>query len=75
MMSFDATYDAEADAAYIPLTPEIADGTATRQEAYQLHDGELVLDFDEGGHLLGVEIIGARNLLRPESLREMRALD
>jgi uncharacterized protein YuzE len=59
------TYDAEAKAAYVYLDP-IAPGEAKRQEV--VLDGQVVLDLDEHGKLLGVEIIYADLLLRPETL-------
>ncbi|MCS3443269.1 DUF2283 domain-containing protein [Microbacterium phyllosphaerae] len=31
--------------------------------------GELILDFDRDGRLLGIEVLGASGLLRPEDLR------
>ncbi len=60
------TYDKEADAGYIAFV-RIKDGEAKRQEAVSFPGhGEVVLDFDDAGRLLGLEVIGARSLLRPE---------
>ncbi|MFD6091532.1 DUF2283 domain-containing protein [Oerskovia sp. NPDC060338] len=56
--------DPEVDAAYIRLQP-IGDGEAVRQivvEDAQLH-GEVVLDLDANGRLLGIELIGYRSML------------
>lgn len=60
------TYDRTVDAAYIALVDEIADGAVTQQ----LHSlatphelGEVTLDFDENGLLLGIEVLGASNVL------------
>lgn len=36
------------------------------------HPGDIVLDFDAGGHLIGVEILEARTLLRTMTLSEAR---
>jgi len=65
------TYDQTVDAAYIALVDEIADGAVTQQ----LHSlatpgelGEVTLDFDENGRLLGVEVLGATNVLPKEVL-------
>jgi uncharacterized protein YuzE len=60
------TYDAEAKAAYVYLVDPIAPGEAKRQEV--VLDGQVVLDLDEHGKLLGVEIIYADLLLRPETI-------
>ncbi len=59
-------YDAEVDAAYLPVG-DIAPGESRRQVIVALPDGipgEVILDFDEAGHLLGVELLGASALLR-----------
>lgn len=56
--------DPEVDAAYITLQP-ISDGEAVRQivvDDARLH-GEVVLDLDAHGRLLGIELIGYRSLL------------
>jgi uncharacterized protein YuzE len=60
------TYDPEARAAYVYLVDRIAPGEAKRQEV--VLDGQVVLDLDEHGKLLGVEIIYADSLLRPETI-------
>lgn len=68
----DLRYDPAVDAAYVTLGAPIADGGVARTVPVDLPDGisgELFLDFDEDGHLLGVEILGASALLRPELLR------
>ena len=51
------------------LGAPIADGGVARTVPVDLPDGvsgELFLDFDEDGHLLGIELLGASRLLRPE---------
>ncbi|GAA3212234.1 DUF2283 domain-containing protein [Oerskovia jenensis] len=56
--------DPEVDAAYITLQP-IAEGAAVRQivvEDARL-SGEVVLDLDADGRLVGIELIGYRSLL------------
>lgn len=68
----DLTYDPEVDAAYATIGQPIRPGEAARQVGVALPDdlsGEIVLDFDRDGHLLGVEILGASRLLAPEVLR------
>jgi len=63
------TYDSQADAAYVRLGGPIAPGEATQQ----LHsilapggNGEIILDFNDVGHLLGIEILGASSVLSPD---------
>ncbi|MBD8045371.1 DUF2283 domain-containing protein [Arthrobacter sp. Sa2BUA2] len=60
------TYDPDVDAAYIQLADQILPG----QSAEQIHsivtpggNGELTLDFDAGGRLLGIEILRAQAVL------------
>lgn len=68
----DLTYDPEVDAAYATIGRPIRPGEAARQVPVALPEGisgELLLDFDRDGHLLGVEILGASGLLRPEDVR------
>ncbi|MFJ4999114.1 DUF2283 domain-containing protein [Microbacterium sp. NPDC088619] len=68
----DLRYDSEVDAAYATIGRPIRPGEASRQVPVPLPDdlqGELILDFDRDGHLLGVEILGAARLLRAEDLR------
>ncbi|MCJ1697557.1 DUF2283 domain-containing protein [Rathayibacter caricis] len=60
------TYDPTADAAYIMITDRIADGSAVQQLdsiATPGGLGEVILDFDADGRLLGVEILNARDVL------------
>ncbi|QIS40289.1 DUF2283 domain-containing protein [Clavibacter capsici] len=60
------TYDPVADAAYVELSGPIADGDA----ATTIHSittpgdrGEVALDFDADGHLLGLEVLHASAVL------------
>ncbi|MCM6763019.1 DUF2283 domain-containing protein [Rathayibacter sp. ZW T2_19] len=60
------TYDPTADAAYVMIADRIADGAAVQQLDPIVTPGglgEVVLDFDAGGRLLGVEILNAREVL------------
>ncbi|MDX2400263.1 DUF2283 domain-containing protein [Microbacterium algeriense] len=57
------TFDAEADAAYITLVPERESGRSVRNETVETTGGTVVLDFDQAGVLLGVEVLGATRLL------------
>jgi uncharacterized protein YuzE len=60
------TYDAAADAAYVHLVGTIAHG----ESATQIHSimtpgdrGEVALDFDADGRLLGIEVLHASAVL------------
>lgn len=57
------TFDAEVDASYITLVPEIEPGRSVRNETVETTGGTVVLDFDQTGVLLGVEVLGATTLL------------
>lgn len=63
------TYDESADAAYIALT-DIKAGEAAIQLEVPLGErpAEMHLDFDENGKLLGIEIIGAMELIQSDLL-------
>lgn len=69
------TFDAEADAAYIQLVPEIAPARSVRNEIVETARGTVVLDFDEAGILLGVEVLGAMKLLDGEFLAGAERID
>jgi len=67
------TYDAVADAAYIALAGRIGDG----EVASQIHSlltpgdrGEVALDFDADGRLLGIEVLRASAVLPAAVLAE-----
>ena len=58
------TFDPEADAAYVDIADAIASGPAVENVVVEREGkGDIVLDFDANGRLLGVEIIGAKALL------------
>lgn len=57
-------YDSEANAAYLQLVDEVAEGAAVENVVIERPGkGDVVLDFDAAGRLLGVELIGAAELL------------
>lgn len=64
------TYDSEANAAYLSIVRNIQAGEAKSQIVFQDSRlrGEVILDLDDAGYLLGIEIIGATELLRSETL-------
>lgn len=51
------------------------EGEAVEQEMIDRPDGYVVLDFDQQGRLLGVEVIGARAQLRAETVNVLRRID
>ncbi|WP_436498105.1 DUF2283 domain-containing protein [Actinokineospora sp. HUAS TT18] len=70
-----ATYDVEADAYYLCLVPEIAAGAAVCQVPVDgIERGEVILDLDANGGLLGVEVLGASALLSQSLLAVARRI-
>ena len=70
-------FDPEVNAAYLPVgrEPRAGESVAQIDQIYYPHGhGEIILDFDAAGHLIGVEIVGARALLRPETLADADVL-
>jgi uncharacterized protein YuzE len=58
------TYDSEVNAAYLDIEEDIAEGSVVENVVIERPGrGDIVLDFDAEGHLLGVEVIGAAELL------------
>ena len=72
------SYDPESGAAYISLVPEdagfIPRSAITLEEVEALGEaaGEIVLDVDEEGRLVGIEILQPELLLRSETLGRLR---
>jgi uncharacterized protein YuzE len=61
------TYDPEVDAAYIYISGPIEPGSSGDSSImHELDESVVVGDFDRDGHLLGLELLGASRLLRPE---------
>ena len=65
------TYDRDANAAYIYVADGIEPGEASCQEVV---GDDIVLDYDDKGKLLGVEILNARKLLRADVLLRARRM-
>ena len=72
------SYDAVADAAYVELAGPVGDGEA----ATTIHSiatpgarGEVALDFDADGRLLGIEELGASAVLPPSGLAAATRID
>lgn len=58
------TYDSEANAAYLAIERNIPNGSVVENVVVERAGrGDIVLDFSADGRLLGVEVIGARELL------------
>ena len=74
----NGTYDEESDAAYLRIVDEVGAGASKRQSVVSgnglQEPTSAVFDFDEDGRLLGIEILGARQLLRPETLAALRRI-
>ncbi|MBL7494864.1 DUF2283 domain-containing protein [Frankia sp. CNm7] len=64
------TYDSDADAAYIYLEHPIPPAAA-RVLPFDPSQGMFSLDLDAAGHVLGLEILGARARLPPALLQAM----
>jgi uncharacterized protein YuzE len=67
-------YDPEVDAAYIYLKQPIMPGEVaeTVVSDAEIKMGAVNLDFDAAGHLLGIEILGATQVLGNEVLNALR---
>lgn len=69
------TFDPEADAAYLALTPETAPGRSVRNAEVATTGGSVVLDFDKSGVLLGVEVLEATTVLDPRVIAAAERID
>ncbi|RCG31025.1 DUF2283 domain-containing protein [Sphaerisporangium album] len=67
-------YDRENDVAYVYLAGHIGPGEAASQVPVEGEGlrGDVILDLDADGFLLGVEVIGASRVLRPGLLAQAR---
>jgi uncharacterized protein YuzE len=65
------TYDPDADAAYIYVVDEIAAGGVAKTVPVDPTEvgGMINLDFDDQGHLVGVEILDASKYLPADLMR------
>lgn len=68
--SMRITFDPDADAAYIYIKDELAFGEVKETHLcdVQVQGGAVILGFDKEGRLVGVEILGARQLIPSEVL-------
>lgn len=65
------THDVEADAAYVYLVDGIGRGEVANSHVADiaLTNAALTVDFDVNGRVLGIEVLGASKVLRPETLQ------
>jgi uncharacterized protein YuzE len=68
------TVDHAADAAYFLVAPTIGEGKSVENVLIERAKGTIVLDFDDEGRLLGVEVLGATALLTPQTIAGADAL-
>lgn len=64
-------YDKSADAAYIYVEHPIEEGEA--KKTIELNDN-IILDFDDRGKLLGVELLNASKILNKKALSEAQSI-
>jgi len=64
-------YDKEVDAAYIYLEYPIKDGTV--KKTIELNEN-IIIDFDEDGKLVGVEILDASKVMNKKTLAENKVM-
>ena len=74
VVGFRVTHDAEGDAAYVYLAERIGTGGSVAQVVVDDDRvaGMVILDLDVEGRILGVEILGANDLLPATLLETMR---
>jgi uncharacterized protein YuzE len=65
------THDSEANAAYIYLVEEIDRGEVARScvADIALDNAAITIDFDAEGRVFGIEVLGASQALRAETIR------
>ena len=72
----DSTYDAKNNLAYLSLTDDDRMGRVVRSVTLldTAVNDDIVMDFDDDGHLIGLEFLNARQSLRPEVLERARPI-
>jgi uncharacterized protein YuzE len=65
------THDSKANAAYIYLVEKIHRGEVARScfADIAMDNAAITVDFDAEGRVLGIEVLGARQVLRAETIR------
>ncbi len=66
------TFDPDADAAFVYLAPGIGPGEVahTYMCDVEFEEGAIILAFDDQDRLLGVEVLGATQVLPPRVLEK-----
>lgn len=70
------TYDPSVDAAYIYLADEIREGQVAKTvplDPSAIH-GQINLDFDGDGRLIGIEVLGANTRLPQELMARLTVI-
>jgi uncharacterized protein YuzE len=69
--------DMEADAAYIELADSVGEGEASVNEDFALKKRKsmVVFDLNEGGELLGIEIVGISGLFKNSDFQSSVNID
>jgi len=57
------TFEPEPDIAYVHFEGSVSKGAAIEQVVVERSGGDIVMDFGADGILLGIEVLGASNLL------------
>ena len=63
-------YDKEVDAAYIYIENDIKEGEV--KKTIELNDN-IIIDFDENGKMIGVEILNASKVMNKKAIIEAQA--
>ncbi len=70
------TYDRTADAAYVYLVPHVEPGGVARTYCCDPSEaGQVSLDYNSEGQLVGIEILNARKLIPQEVLKGADEID
>ena len=68
-MKMKLEYDKEVDAGYIYIVDKIKEGEAVK--TIELNPN-IILDFDKGGKLLGIEVLNASKILKKDVLMKSK---
>ncbi len=70
------TLDRRANAAYIYLADIESDGVKKSFHIHPINEwGMINLDYDKEGHLIGIEVLGAKTRLKAEFLEQAEIID
>jgi uncharacterized protein YuzE len=68
----NVSFDPEADAAYIGLSLDAKVADTLECELPETSEGDINLDFDSKGHLVGIEILNASKVINGKLLESWR---